>query len=130
MGTMISKHLDHDMDRVVPTTVVIVALVSSIVGVVFLTMGMLRATSIANCMPYPVIAGFLSGIGAKRMHNGIHVAAEEILTVRFFSWEQQWLAWPAILFAALVMAKRRCSSRRPGRPCDVCRATMSARRKI
>jgi MFS superfamily sulfate permease-like transporter len=102
MAKTISEHLHHDMDRVVPTTVVMVALVSSILGVVFLTMGMLRVTSIANYMPYPVIAGFLSGIGAELIRNGVHMAAEEILTMKFFSWEQQLLAWPAIMFAALA----------------------------
>ncbi|TMW65570.1 hypothetical protein Poli38472_008212 [Pythium oligandrum] len=105
MGTMadrITLNLDGDVDRIVPTTVVMVAMVSAILGSVFLIMGSLRVTSIANYMPYPVIAGFLSGIGAELMRNGVHMAAEEAFSMAFFTWEQQQLILPAVLFATMA----------------------------
>lgn len=53
MGRKITTHLDGDMELVVPTTMVMVAMTSMILGVVFFTMGYFRVTSIANYMPYP-----------------------------------------------------------------------------
>lgn len=53
MAERIMFHLDGDMDLIVPTTVVMVAMTSFLLGVVFFFMGIFRVTSIANYMPYP-----------------------------------------------------------------------------
>ncbi|KAG1691603.1 hypothetical protein DVH05_026766 [Phytophthora capsici] len=102
MAEKISKHLHGDLDKVVPTTVVMVAMTSMILGLVFFLMGLFRVTSIANYMPYPVIAGFLSGIGAQLMKNGVHMASSKALTAAFFTWDIQMLVLPSIAFAGFA----------------------------
>ncbi|KAJ0404803.1 hypothetical protein P43SY_003479 [Pythium insidiosum] len=98
----ITMHLQDDMDSAVATSIVMVALVSVVLGVVFYFMGILRVTSAANYMPYPVIAGFLSGIGAELIKNGVHMAAENAFSLAFFTLEQQLLILPAVLFAVVA----------------------------
>ncbi|KAI9914811.1 hypothetical protein PsorP6_008033 [Peronosclerospora sorghi] len=102
MAEKISSRLEGQLDVVVPTTIVIVALTSTLLGLVFFTMGWFRVTSISNYMPYPVIAGFLSGIGAELMKNGVHMASSRALSWAFFSVDTQRLLVPAILFAAVA----------------------------
>jgi MFS superfamily sulfate permease-like transporter len=53
MAAQISDDLDGDLDKVVPTTIVMVALTSVFLGALFLIMGAFRITSIANYVPYP-----------------------------------------------------------------------------
>lgn len=102
MAEKISSHLKGDLAQVVPTTVVMVALTSIVLGLVFFFMGLFRVTSIANYMPYPVIAGFLSGIGAQLMKNGLHMASSQALTAAFFTSTIQLRLVPAVAFAALA----------------------------
>ncbi|KAE8894679.1 hypothetical protein PF005_g8369 [Phytophthora fragariae] len=102
MAQKISDHLHGDLDKVVPTTVVMVAITSMVLGVVFFLMGLFRVTSIANYMPYPVIAGFLSGIGAQLMKNGVHMASSKALTGAFLTSEVQMLVLPAVAFASFA----------------------------
>ncbi|GMF11122.1 unnamed protein product [Phytophthora lilii] len=102
MAEKISNHLHGDLEKVVPTTVVMVAITSMVLGLVFFLMGIFRVTSIANYMPYPVIAGFLSGIGAQLMKNGVHMASSKALTAAFFTWEVQLLIIPAVAFASFA----------------------------
>ncbi|KAI9908834.1 hypothetical protein PsorP6_016616 [Peronosclerospora sorghi] len=102
MAEKISSRLEGQLDVVVPTTIVMVALTSTLLGLVFFTMRWFRVTSIANYMPYPVIAGFLSGIGAELMKNGVHMASSRALSWAFFSVDTQRLLVPAILFAAVA----------------------------
>ncbi|CEG36581.1 cyclic nucleotide-binding protein [Plasmopara halstedii] len=102
MAERISDHLHGDLDKVVPTTVVMVAMTSIVLGLVFFIMGLFRVTSIANYMPYPVIAGFLSGIGAQLMKNGIHMASSKAVTAAFFTLKVQLLLLPAIAFAGFA----------------------------
>ncbi|KAL3665595.1 hypothetical protein V7S43_009629 [Phytophthora oleae] len=102
MAEKISNHLHGDLEKVVPTTVVMVAITSMVLGLVFFLMGLFRVTSIANYMPYPVIAGFLSGIGAQLMKNGVHMASSKALTAAFFTWDVQLLVLPSIAFASFA----------------------------
>ncbi|KAF1783916.1 SLC26A/SulP transporter domain [Phytophthora cactorum] len=110
MAEKISHHLHGDLEKVVPTTVVMVAITSMVLGLVFFLMGLFRVTSIANYMPYPVIAGFLSGIGAQLMKNGIHMASSKAVTAAFFTWKVQLLyfkfpvafSFPCLLALSLV----------------------------
>uniref|UniRef100_M4BTM0 STAS domain-containing protein n=1 Tax=Hyaloperonospora arabidopsidis (strain Emoy2) TaxID=559515 RepID=M4BTM0_HYAAE len=102
MADKISDHLHGDLTTVVPTTIVMIALTSVVLGLVFFVMGLFRVTSIANYIPYPVIAGFLSGIGAQLMKNGVHMASSKALTAAFCTMEVQVLLLPAIAFASLA----------------------------
>ncbi|ETN24041.1 hypothetical protein PPTG_00502 [Phytophthora nicotianae INRA-310] len=102
MAEKISHHLHGNLEEVVPTTVVMVAITSMVLGLVFFLMGLFRVTSIANYMPYPVIAGFLSGIGAQLMKNGVHMASSKAVTAAFFTWKVQLLLLPAVAFAGLA----------------------------
>lgn len=127
MAERITFRLDGDLDVLVPTVVVMVAMTSFLLGAVFFFMGIFRVTSIANYMPYPgacatrisatpaslltaptrvscpsVIAGFLSGIGAELIKNGIHMASSKAFTMEFFTFEQQLLIVPAVVFAGVA----------------------------
>ncbi|DBA05312.1 TPA: hypothetical protein N0F65_007474 [Lagenidium giganteum] len=102
MAQKITIHLRADMEYVVPTSVMMVALTSMLLGLVFFLMGVFRVTSIANYMPYPVIAGFLSGIGAELMKNGVHMASSDALSMLIFTIATQLLLIPALLFAAIA----------------------------
>jgi SulP family sulfate permease len=102
MAQKISDHLHGDLEKVLPTTVVMVAVTSMLLGLVFFLMGLFRVTSIANYMPYPVIAGFLSGIGAQLMKNGVHMASSKALTAAFFTLDVQLLVLPAVAFASFA----------------------------
>lgn len=53
MAERITLRLDGDMELLVPTVVVMVAMTSFLLGLVFFVMGIFRVTSIANYMPYP-----------------------------------------------------------------------------
>lgn len=53
MADKITDHLHGDLEKVLPTTIVMVSLTSLILGAVFFVMGSFRVTSIANYMPYP-----------------------------------------------------------------------------
>ncbi|KAF1779524.1 SLC26A/SulP transporter domain [Phytophthora cactorum] len=90
MAEKISHHLHGDLEKVVPTTVVMVAITSMVLGLVFFLMGLFRVTSIANYMPYPL------------MKNGIHMASSKAVTAAFFTWKVQLLVLPALAFAGLA----------------------------
>ncbi|TYZ53386.1 hypothetical protein PybrP1_003440, partial [[Pythium] brassicae (nom. inval.)] len=102
MAERITLRLDGNMDVLVPTAVVMVAMTSFLLGLVFFFMGIFRVTSIANYMPYPVIAGFLAGIGAELIKNGIHMASSKAFTRQVFTLEQLLLIAPALAFAGVA----------------------------
>ncbi|CAI5721827.1 unnamed protein product [Hyaloperonospora brassicae] len=102
MADKISTHLHGDLATVVPTTVVMIAATSVVLGLVFVAMGACRVTAIANYIPYPVIAGFLSGIGAQLMKNGVHMAASRAFSAAFWTTDVQVLLLPAVAFASLA----------------------------
>ena len=58
------------------------------------------------CCPPPsvivVIAGFLSGVGATLMKNGLHMASSDAFSDQLWTVETQSLLWPAVAFAALA----------------------------
>lgn len=54
------------------------------------------------CSASLVIAGFLSGIGAELMKNGVHMASSKAFTRAFFTLEQQLLIIPAVAFAGVA----------------------------
>lgn len=49
-----------------------------------------------------VIAGFLSGIGAELLKNGIHMASSKAFTSAFFTLQEQMLIIPAVVFASIA----------------------------
>lgn len=53
-------------------------------------------------MCFLVIAGFLSGIGAELLKNGIHMASSKAFTAQFFTLQEQLLIIPAIVFAGIA----------------------------
>ncbi|RLN06769.1 hypothetical protein BBJ28_00015526 [Nothophytophthora sp. Chile5] len=102
MAAQISDDLDGDLSKVVPTTIMMVALTSVFLGSLFLCMGAFRITFIANYVPYPVIAGFLSGIGLQLMNNGLHMSSPLVFTRQVFTLQQLLLLFPALSFVTLA----------------------------
>ncbi|KAE8909172.1 hypothetical protein PF005_g3091 [Phytophthora fragariae] len=74
-----------------------------VLGVVFFLMELFRATSIINYMPYPVIAGLISGIKAQLMKNGVHMVSDKALTGAFVTSEVQMLVLRALAFASFAI---------------------------
>ncbi|KAE8979650.1 hypothetical protein PR003_g26203 [Phytophthora rubi] len=103
MAQKISDHLQGDLGKVVPTTAMTYAITSMVLGVVFFLMKLFRATSIINYMPYPVIAGLISGIKAQLMKNGVHMVSDKALTGAFVTSEVQMLVLRAVAFASFAI---------------------------
>ncbi|KDO28416.1 hypothetical protein SPRG_06653 [Saprolegnia parasitica CBS 223.65] len=96
MAQHIAKALHNDMTTVLPTLFVAISLASITVGLCVCTVGKLRLSSLTHYIPFPVITGFLSGIGGVLVKDGVHMAARETLSM---TRECVLLVLPALLFA-------------------------------
>ncbi|RHY41960.1 hypothetical protein DYB34_012426 [Aphanomyces astaci] len=99
MAQRISGKLHHDMVTVVPTVLVAAAMSSVFIGCILFTLGYFRLTTIVNYLPYPVIAGFLSGLGAVLIKNGIEVSTNVGFPT---SVETLTLVCPTVLFVLIA----------------------------
>ncbi|KAL0586238.1 hypothetical protein ABG067_004087 [Albugo candida] len=104
MADRISQSEAQTLREIVPTTIICAALTSIFLGICLYLMGIFRLTSIANYAPYPVVAGFLAGIGASLVKNGIHMASSmpHNSMRNAFPVEKIGLLLPAILFAVIA----------------------------
>ncbi len=62
-------------DRVLPTVMAAVIISALAVGAVFLLLGTLRAGNLIRFMPYPLIVGFIGGMGWLLLSGAVRVAA-------------------------------------------------------
>ncbi|OQS05761.1 Sulfate Permease (SulP) Family, partial [Thraustotheca clavata] len=96
MSHHIIKKLDSKMEMVVPTLFVTIAVASVAIGLCVFLVGQMRISSLTHYIPYPVIAGFLSGIGGVLIKDGVHMASAENLSLTM---DSILYVLPAILFA-------------------------------
>jgi SulP family sulfate permease len=68
-------------DRAFVTVVVVMVIASLLTGLCFLLLGWFRLGRLVRFIPYPVIAGFLSGTGWFLVKGGVGLLAGESLTV-------------------------------------------------
>ncbi|KAH9109351.1 hypothetical protein LEN26_001587 [Aphanomyces euteiches] len=103
MAQSISHRLGHNMVIAVPTVLVASALSSVFIGVLLFSLGYFRVTSVVNYLPYPVIAGFLSGLGGVLIKDGIEISSSVSFPT---SLETIALVLPTIVFAVLATAAK------------------------
>ena len=104
-------------DRAIPTAVVLVALSSVLVGLIYGFAGRLRLAQLIRFVPFPVVGGFLAGSGFLLARGGLslmvgnRVAWSDVPDL--FSSETIRLWVPGLLLAGLVLAARRRFADRP-----------------
>ncbi|ETW06914.1 hypothetical protein H310_03029 [Aphanomyces invadans] len=103
MAQQISTTLQHDMSMVVPTVLVASAIASVFIGCILFLLGYFRLTSVVNYLPFPVIAGFLSGLGGVLIKDGFEVSANVAFPTTLSTLT---LASPTVLFALLASAAK------------------------
>ncbi|OQR94830.1 Sulfate Permease (SulP) Family [Achlya hypogyna] len=96
MAHHITKELNKDMKQVVPTLFVTIAAASVSIGLCVYLVGKCRISSLSHYIPFPVITGFLAGIGGVLVKDGMHMAAQAPLT---WTSDSITLVLPAVLFA-------------------------------
>lgn len=102
-ATMNSLHSDSE---IVATIIVMVALATSITGAVLFGLGVLRLGRLIRFIPYPVIGGFLAGMGWLIVFGAMTVIVGDVPTIETFHtlFEPGNIAkWvPAAAFACIV----------------------------
>ena len=73
------------MDQIFVTVIVGMAFSSFFVGIVFLTFGRFKLGKLIRFMPYPVIGGFLAGLGWLLVVGGMKVMSISLTTLAGFS---------------------------------------------
>lgn len=99
MAFAISSHLHHDMAKVLPTVIAMIAVTGTLLGLLFYLLGAWRITSLANYIPFPVIAGFLSGVGATLIRNGLHMTGGSYFPYKILTLGGMAHILPAVMFA-------------------------------
>ncbi|MGE5459153.1 MAG: SulP family inorganic anion transporter, partial [Solirubrobacterales bacterium] len=64
------------VDRAFLTVVAMTLVVTMLCGLVFFVLGMRRRADVIRFVPYPVVGGFLAGIGWLLLKGGIYVASD------------------------------------------------------
>ncbi len=99
-------------DEILSTVLVTIALTSLVAGLFFLLLGWLRQGGLVRYIPYPVIGGFLAGIGWLLVQGSVGIMAGVPLTVANLSdllrpdLLVRWLPGLAFALAALLALRR------------------------
>ncbi|KAF0699651.1 Aste57867_9796 [Aphanomyces stellatus] len=98
MARVINDALRHTHPHaVVPTVLVTVSLCAILLGLATFCMGRLRLTSVVHYVPFPVIAGFLSGLGGVLVKNAVFLALPP--PPRALSWSSLAMLLPPLALA-------------------------------
>ena len=65
-----------DPDTVGPIVLVTCGLSTAFTGLVFALLGTLRASLLAQLLPFPVLMGFLAGVGLLLLRSGVQIGAQ------------------------------------------------------
>ncbi|MEM7615703.1 MAG: SulP family inorganic anion transporter, partial [Pseudomonadota bacterium] len=107
---MSGAHAEAD---ILATIIVMIGLATSVTGIALFAMGSFRLGRLIRFIPYPVIAGFLAGMGWLIVTGALAVVLGEALTLQTASTllaPQSFGKWiPAIIFALAVDAMARRS---------------------
>jgi SulP family sulfate permease len=74
-----------DMEQVFSTVIVALAFSAFFVGIVFATFGRFKLGKLIRFMPYPVIGGFLAGLGWLLIRGGLKVMSTQLIAPDGFS---------------------------------------------
>ena len=101
---------DMSPDELFPLVYWIIALSSLITGGFVLLLGITRAGSVVRYVPYPIVGGFLAGLGWRIFNAGFAVVGEHKIAAHTLpilladDFVARWL--PALAFAVCVLALR------------------------
>ncbi len=102
-------------ERAFLTVVAATLVVTILAGVAFLALGTLRRGNLIRFVPYPVVGGFIAGIGWLLLKGGISVASRETPSLATFgdltesAVLQLWL--PAVAFGVILLVATRLVKR-------------------
>jgi SulP family sulfate permease len=89
------------------TVVAMTMVVTVSTGITLFVLGQFRLGNLVRFVPYPVVGGFLAGIGWLLMKGGIAVAANGapfLIATRDLLPKDVWVRWvPAVLFGVLML---------------------------
>jgi SulP family sulfate permease len=95
-----------DEGAAISTMVAVIVLSTAVFGLVLLLLGVLKWGKYTQLIPYPVVGGFLAGVGLLMLSATIRFLSGVTLTIdsfpQFLSWEMS-LRWlPALIAAGLL----------------------------
>lgn len=97
---------DASIEQKLMTVVATLIVNSLMTGIIFLGLGWFRLGSFVRFIPYPVVGGFLAGIGALLMVAAFQAVSgldlQPFSLAAFFEPDVLWQWFPAILFAAAM----------------------------
>ncbi|MCJ2087961.1 SulP family inorganic anion transporter [Methylobacterium sp. E-005] len=64
-----------DPDAVVQVVLLVCGVTTLLTGLVFVLLGTLRASLVAQLLPYPILTGFLAGVGLLLLRSGVQIGA-------------------------------------------------------
>jgi len=89
------------------TALVIVAISTLVIGVVFTLLGRFRLGSMVRYLPQPVVGGFVAGTGWLMFRGGVEVMANRTITpgtlVDAFGWNQSQMILPGLALAIFIV---------------------------
>jgi sulfate permease, SulP family len=110
VGTLSASSLE---DKFI-TAIVAIALITLLTGIFFLLIGHFRAGDLARFLPYPVVGGFLAGMGWLLVRGSFSVMTDITLSIanlpELFQPNQLILWMPGVLLAILLFLSLRRSS--------------------
>jgi sulfate permease, SulP family len=89
-------------EEVILTIMAAIALTSLLVGMFLLVVGQLKLGELIRFLPYPVVGGFLAGLGCLLTLGGLHVMADvgTVAQLPMLLQPALWLKWiPGVAFA-------------------------------
>jgi SulP family sulfate permease len=95
-------------DRAFLTVVVAIMIVTLLSGIAFLLLGTFRLGNLVRFVPYPVVGGFLAGMGWLLVKGGLGVAASIIPSIRTLTPGDSLKYWvPAFAFGVVLLLAAR-----------------------
>jgi len=64
-----------DPDAIVQVVLLACGVATGLTGLVFVLLGTLRASLVAQLLPYPILTGFLAGVGLLLLRSGVQIGA-------------------------------------------------------
>lgn len=104
MGTAISNHLVHKglIDQIFPTEIALIILSTFSITISMTLLGYFRLGSWVRFIPYPVIGGFLAGVGLSIIFRGVSIIIGKPFTLNRLPEVFRGDIWPQILVSLLI----------------------------
>jgi sulfate permease, SulP family len=107
VATTVAAHTFGSSNRAFVTVVATIIVVTVLTGITFLVMGALKAGNLIRFVPYPVVGGFLAGVGWLLLKGGITVTSGEevhLATIGTLVESETLKHWlPALVFGVILL---------------------------